>query len=203
MVELIKEKLAITEDRGEITQLLTNVIGDLSISKVAEVSNISEYTARQACELRLQKGIISKPKQQRRVGNSEEIKQTVLAFFESKEISRLLPGKKGSVSIQLPDKTKMKKQKKLILSNISQICAQFKKDNHDMKIGFSTFALLCPKWCIPVGAAGTHVCLDFSPKCKTHAGSNEFVPQLQTNNRDICDVDNYECMIGHCGSHQC
>ena len=59
--ELIKEKLVITENRGEIIQLLTIVPCDLSISKVSEVLNISEYTARQARELRLQKGILSMP----------------------------------------------------------------------------------------------------------------------------------------------
>ena len=45
LVELINEKLAITEDRWEIIQLLTNVPCDLLISKVAEVFNVSEYTA--------------------------------------------------------------------------------------------------------------------------------------------------------------
>ena len=59
MVELIKERLAITEDRGEIIQLLTTVPCNLSISKVAEVFNVSEYNERQACELRLQVGILS------------------------------------------------------------------------------------------------------------------------------------------------
>ena len=99
LVELIKEKLAITEDRGEIIQLLTVVTCDLSISKVAEVFNISGYTARQACELRLQKGILSMPKQKQRAGISQETKQTVLAFYESEEISCPLPGKKDCVSI--------------------------------------------------------------------------------------------------------
>ena len=94
MVELIKEKLAITEDRGEIIQLLTIVPCDLSISKVAEVFNVSVYTARQAPELRLQKGILSMPEQKQRASISQEIKQTVLAFYESEEISRLLSGKK-------------------------------------------------------------------------------------------------------------
>ena len=45
LVELINEKLAITEDRWEIIQLLTIVPCDLLISKVAEVFNVSEYTA--------------------------------------------------------------------------------------------------------------------------------------------------------------
>ena len=30
------------------------------------------------------------------------------------------------------------------------------------------------------------LCLDLSPKCKTHAGSDEFVSQLQTNNGYVC-----------------
>ena len=82
---------------------------DLSISKVAEVFNISEYTARQACELRLRKGILSMPEWKQRAGISQETKQTVLAFYESKEISRLFSGEKDFVSIQLPDKKKIKK----------------------------------------------------------------------------------------------
>ena len=37
---------------------------------------------------------------------------------------------------------------------------QFKKENSDREIGFSASALLNSKWCIHVGAAGTHnVCV--------------------------------------------
>ena len=50
LVELIQEKFAITADRGKITQLLTIVPCNLSISEVGEVFNISEYTARQGHE---------------------------------------------------------------------------------------------------------------------------------------------------------
>ena len=100
------------------------------------------------------------PERKQRAGISQETKQTVLAFYESKEISRLFSGKKDFVSIRLPDKTKIKKQKRLLLSNISEIYVQFKKENPDKKIGFSTFPLLRPKWCIPVGVAGTYnVCV--------------------------------------------
>ena len=49
------------------------------------------------------------------------------------------------------------------------------------------------------------LCLNVSPKRKTHAGSNEFFFQLQTNNKVVCievmcewDVDKYNCMMGHC-----
>ena len=51
---LDEAQTAITEDRGEVIQLLTIVPCNLSMSKVAEVFNVSEYTARQARELILQ-----------------------------------------------------------------------------------------------------------------------------------------------------
>ena len=121
-----------------------------------KLQKFSEYTARQARELRLTKGILSMPERKLRAGISRETKQTVLAFYESEEISCQLPGKNDCVSIRLPDKTKMKKQKQLLLPIISEIYAQFKKENSDRKIGFSRFALLRPKWCIPVAAEGTH-----------------------------------------------
>ena len=119
---------------------------------------------------------------------------TVLVFYESEEISRLLPGKKDCVSIQLPDKTKMKKQKQHLSSNISEIYVQFKKENPDRKIGFSLFALLHPKWCIPVVAAGTrNICV-----CTYHQNVKLMlvVMDLSDTYRQIrevcvCDIDNY------------
>ena len=186
LVELIKEKLAFTEDRGEII-ILTIVPCNLSTSKVAEVFNISEQNARKARRLRLQKGILSMPEWKQSVGISQKTKQTVLAFYVSEEISHLLREKKDCVSIQFPDKTKMKKQKQLLLSNISEIYAQLEKENPERKIGFSTFALLCPVvhpcWCCKYKQC---LRLHLSPKCKTHTGSNEFVSRLQTNNGDVC-----------------
>ena len=83
-----------------------------------------------------------------------------LTFYESEEISRQLTGEKDCVSIRLPDKKKMKKEKQLILSSISGIYEQFTKENPDRKIGFSTFALLRSKLYMLVGAVGTHnVCV--------------------------------------------
>ena len=127
--------------------------------------------------------------------------QTVLAFYESEEISCLLTVKKGCVSIWLPDKTKIKKQKWLLLSDISVIYAQFKKENPDRKTGFSMFALLRPKWCIPVGAEGTqNVCI-----CNYHQNLKLMMVAMDSSSiyRQImklcvCDVDKYDCMMGHC-----
>ena len=43
-----------------------------------------------------------------------------------------------------------------------------KKENPDREICFSTFALLCLKWCIPAGATGTHKNLEKFEKLTKH-----------------------------------
>ena len=87
----------------------------------------------------------------------------------------------------MPDGTKDKVQKRLLLANISEIYTLFKSENADVKIGFSSFALLRPIWCIPVGSAGKHnVCV-----CTYH--QNVKLPC-------VCDVSNPECMLSHCAS---
>ena len=74
----------------------------------AEVLNVSEYTVRQTRELRLQRNHFSA---------RMKTKDWPLSY-KSEEISCQLSEKKDCVSIRLPDKTKMKKQKQLLLSNI-------------------------------------------------------------------------------------
>ena len=80
------------------------------------------------------------------------------------------------VSIRLPHKTKI-------------------------KIGFSTFALLRLKWCIPVSAAGTHnVCVcTYHQKVKLMlVAMNSSSNYRQIIKLCVCDVDKYDCMMGHC-----
>ena len=91
----------------------------------------------------------------------------------------------------------MKKQKQLLLSNISEIYAQFKKENPDRKIGF----LMLMKWCISVGAAGTpNACVwSYHQNVKLML----VVMNLPHNYRQImemcvCDVVNYDCIMRHC-----
>ena len=71
------------------------------------------------------------------------------------------------------DGTKEKVQKRLLLANIAEIYACFKSKHPDVKVGFSTVAMLRPKWCVPIGSAGSHnVCLHLSPVCEAHGVSN-------------------------------
>ena len=50
--------------------------------------------------------------------------------------------------------------KRLILCNLKELYTAFKDKHPDLKISFSKFASLRPKWCITVGPKGTpSVCM--------------------------------------------
>jgi hypothetical protein len=74
----------------------------------------------------------------------ESTKALVRAFYESQENSRMMPGIKVSLG------KGVSKQKILLLCNLQELFALFKKQYPMEKIGFSMFCSLRPKWCITV-----------------------------------------------------
>ena len=85
-----------------------------------------------------------------------------------------MPGKKEYVSID----RKVHKQKRLVLCNLSELYTSFKEKYPDVKIGFSKFCTLRPKWCVLAGPSGTHsVCV-----CSIHQNAVLLV-----------DAVNWEC----------
>ena len=80
-----------------------------------------------------------------------------------------MPGKKDCVTIKGENGDKSVVSKRLILCNLKEAHTCFKDTFPDLKVGFSKFAELRPKYCILVGQSGTHsVCLHYSPKYKTY-----------------------------------
>lgn len=200
LVNEIKEKL-LTSDKDKIVQLLTIVPEDWSIQKTVDFFGVSEYTVKQARKVKAERGILGGLPGYSRQGISDEIKNLITNFYESDEVSRMCPGKKDCVSIKLPNGTRDKMQKRLLLSNISEIFSHFKLEHPDVKVGFSTFALLRPKWCVPVGAAGSHnVCV-----CTYHQNVKLMVNTINASldYKDVlllcvCDITNETCMLHHC-----
>lgn len=67
---------------------------------------------------------------------------------------------KDTKTCKMPDGTKVHKQKKLILSNLKDLYALFKKEYPSVKIGFTKFSMLRPSHCVLAGSSGTHtVCV--------------------------------------------
>ena len=96
---------------------------------------------------------------------------------------------------------KEKKQKQYFLSNISEIYSQFEKKKLDRKVGFSTFALLRPKWCIPVGAAATqnvYVYIYHQNVKLMLVAMNSSSKFRQMMKSFVYDVDKYDCIMRNC-----
>ena len=87
------------------------------------------------------------------------------------------------------------------MANISEIYVLFKSEYSDIKIGFSKFALLRPKWCLPVGCSGSHnVCV-----CTYHqnvklmlSAVDHTLDYKQVMELAVCDVESEKCMLHHC-----
>ena len=62
-----------------------------------------------------------------------------------------MPGRKDFVTI----KKNVHKQKRFLLYNLHELYVLFKEQNPVLKIGFSKFCSLRPKWCVTVGSTDT------------------------------------------------
>ena len=131
-----------------------------SVRKTAEVFDVSNYMVRKAFRLREEKGILATPEAKKGSVLPDTVQPLVKEFYCDDENSRLLPGKKDYVSIGRNHHM----QTRLILSNLKELYSSFKEKNPAVKIGFSKFCMPRPKWCITIGASGTHsVCV-----CTSH-----------------------------------
>lgn len=92
---------------------------------------------------------------------SAEVNERVVEFYLRDDISSPLPGKKDYLSLK-NEKTGVREhvQKRLMLSNVKETFVLFKKEHPDLKVGWTSFALLRPKQCVLAGTGGTHsVCV--------------------------------------------
>lgn len=106
-----------------------------------------------------------------------------------------MPGKKDYVSI----KKNVHVQKRLLLCNLKELYAAFRNKNPEVIVGFSRFCTLRPKWCITVGASGTHsVCV-----CSIHQNLKLLLHPVGVTYKDlfpyiVCEVNNKDCMMRKC-----
>ncbi|CAH0391660.1 unnamed protein product [Bemisia tabaci] len=159
IISQLKEKFSGSESRSEKLQILTILPKSWTVSKIEKTFNTTNYTARLAKKLQAEKGILATPNI--KIGRilSAEIEEQIKKFFESDEISRVMPGKKDFKSLIIDGK-RVHVQKRLILCNLKEAYAQFKGENPGIKVGFSKFSSLRPKNCVLPGSSGSHaVCV--------------------------------------------
>ena len=142
-----KQTLGSTTSEEKI-KILTLTTESWSIVKAASYFSVSEYLIRQARELKKIHGILRKNHGKPLPASTAE---KVQFFYEDDAHSRLMPGRKDFVTI----KKNVHKQKRFLLCNLHELYVLFKEQNPVLKIGFSKFCSLCPKWCITVGSTDT------------------------------------------------
>ena len=118
MIEQLKEKFQETKKRSEQVQVFTELPKSWSVKKMQQEFGVSEYLAQQSKKLVEERGILSLPGPLR--GPSLPSVDTVCAFYESDDISRIMPGKKDCVSVKKEGKCQHA-QKRLVLSNLREV----------------------------------------------------------------------------------
>jgi len=204
MIQQLKEKLRETKRRSEQVQVLTVLPKSWSVKKVQQEFGVSGYLARQSRKLVEERGILSLPGPSRGPSLPPETVIAVCSFYESDDISRIMPGKKDFVSVKKEEKREHI-QKRLVLSDLKVVYREFKEKFPDHKIGFSKFAELRPKHCVLAGASGTHtVCV-----CTIHQNVKLMslvqemqIPELPTYHhclaKTMCNPPHPRCYLGEC-----
>ena len=125
MIQQLKEKFLSCETTGQIVQVLTVLPKSWSIRRIQEEFGVSKYLATIATESVQEKGILSIPDTRTRPF-PQEIVDRVTSFYKSEDISRVMPGKKGCVSVMVNGQ-RVPRQKYLILSNLKEVYQKFKE----------------------------------------------------------------------------
>ena len=108
-----------------------------------------------------------------------------------------MPGKKDFVSVR----KNVHEQKRLLLCNLLELHSNFKEKYPEVKVSFSNFCELRPKFCITVGSSGTHsVCV-----CTIHQNVKLMLDAIHINKNYkelidmmVCDQSNADCMLRRC-----
>ena len=167
------------------------------LRQAAKEFNVPKATIRKTRTLQEQKGTIEMPDQVNSKKLKEHVKLLVKEFYNRDEYSQQLPGAKDYVSIG----KKLHVSKRLILCNLCERYSAFKKKQHfDLKVGFSKFANLRPKWCIVAGTARIHSVKLMLSAVKLDKVYQELIEVI------VCSCENKVCMIHRCekcpGIHQ-
>ena len=155
----LKDEFHSTNQRSKKMQILTVLPKSWTIQQIHTEFGATYYMARKAKHLVKESGILATPNPKLGHHIDHQTALQVFQFYESDEISRLMPGKKDFVSVKQGEQ-RVQEQKRLILSNLKELYRLFKDNFPTEKVGFSKFAELRPKHCVLAGASGTHsVCV--------------------------------------------
>lgn len=135
IIKQLKEKFHTTAERSEKVRVLTVLPKSWSMRRIQAEFGPSDYMVRRARELVKQKGILSTPNLKPGHSIAAETCESVCRFYDSDEVSRIMPGKKDFVSVRLGEKREHF-QKRLLLGNLRELYQLFKDKFPTHTIGF-------------------------------------------------------------------
>ena len=162
IIAQLKDKFESTTKRSEKVLVLTVLPKSWAIRKVQEEFGASNYMVRKAKELVKEKGILSTPNPKPGHILPTETIDLVRSFYESDEVSRMMPGCKDLVSVRNPE-GRVHVQKRLVLSNLKETYQLFKEKYPDKRIAsqnLQMFARSTVFWQEPVVHI-LYVCVSF------------------------------------------
>lgn len=137
---------------------------------------------------------------------NRELEQTIINYYESDEISRVMPGKADVMTVWHKNGTKLKMQKRHLYMTVGETFQLFKADNPDYAVGVSKFASLRPKHVLLTSKLPQNVC-----GCKYHNNAILLLDSLHRKYPDVvpvyssdfiekcvCNASNEDCMSGNC-----
>ena len=122
------------------------------------------------------------------------------AFYEDEEFTRLLLGSKDVASVGYKIC-----QRKRLLCDMKELFVEFRNLNSNVKVGFSKFCFLQPKWCVLLGSSGSYAVCMCVCVCAFHHSAKLMATDYQWEYKEImqvivCDTSSKTCLVHQCSN---
>lgn len=152
----LREKFMLPCSRSEKVQILTALPSSWSERKIMKEFQTSKHMAVKSKVLAKEHGVLSMPNAKPGNRLPRQRVEKVEDFYLSESISRVMPGMKDCLSVNVGGKRQLL-HKRLVLCNLREA---FQDEHPDVKIGFTAFFSLRPRQCVLAESSGTHcVCV--------------------------------------------
>ena len=204
LLQSFKERYSKLETKDMKYLMLSCAPKSIKAGQLLAEVNCKPHEARAAVELRHRNGFnaFRMP-----IWNSpahplpEDHKRRAEEFYLSDNCSRVSPNMRDVRQIRRSDGSIDPQAKRLILMNSSELYKSFSGDNPDIKMHFSTFMKLRPKWCKWPGRYGHHntcTCViheNFMSRLRAVQYKGRISEFIQ---RYLCPNPQPDCFLGQC-----
>ncbi|CAF4972949.1 unnamed protein product [Rotaria magnacalcarata] len=200
------QKLVLMSDHAERIRLLTLCPPTWGRRNISKQFSVTEWVGRMAIELCESIGVLAIYENNQDRGKISPLAiQTVLAYYEDDVISRCSSNTKDTINVKQNNGEKKPVCCRYMVMSLQEAFELFKheyKDNEDIKIGYTKFCYLKPKW-IKLSIK-KNICLchfhenfrlllvTFSTVIQESIKSNSLIEKI------VCSRENSSCMYGNC-----